>query len=517
LPLIVTAQTPGTVKSAIRISARAGSLGVSSNWKEVGQAATSFQDLDGDGIRELAFTALDVPSQGYGIFIHKIDITGKLKAGNPIILSKGYSPLSSLTTKYPGIVDAERIGVSLTTLKDLNGNGIDEIVAGDFFKSRLYILYMNAAGTADSVSLIQDNFENFSLYFNDGLLGLGGVGNLGDVNGDGVADLAAYAGTDNGYGAVYVLLMKNNGRVKGVQRLTHNSGGIGALTPNYGFGNSPVGIGDLDGDGTPDMMAGAVSSTNNYRGELWTLFLKPDGSVKSYTITKPNTATFPDTLSARASFAAAITPVGDLDGDSVIDVAVSSPGYVDSLGKNYGRTYVLFMKKDGTPKARQVIDRYYGNLSLPLDSFSSFGFSLFSPGDFNKDRIPDLGVGAPNARETGAPPAASPFNGTGAIYMLSLNGVAPVQTGTGDLLQNFSDNYFLYPNPSSDRLRIRSRKQSNSKLQVRLYDGTGQIVTTQSGSGNVTLEIDVLSLPVGTYLIAIEDSNGTQYGKFVRN
>ena len=80
------------------------------------------------------------------------------------------------------------------------------------------------------------------------------VASLGDLDGDGVGDLAVGAtGDDDGgvnRGAVWVLFLKKNGKVKSHQKISDTQGGFtGILDNGDWFGSSVASLGDLNGDG----------------------------------------------------------------------------------------------------------------------------------------------------------------------------------------------------------------------------------------------------------------------------
>ena len=95
------------------------------------------------------------------------------------------------------------------------------------------------------------------------LFGLG-VASLGDLDGDGVGDLAVGAffdddgGTDPG--AVWILFLNADGTVKSHQKISNTQGGFtGSLDDSDRFGASVASLGDLDGNG-PSALALAVGA-----------------------------------------------------------------------------------------------------------------------------------------------------------------------------------------------------------------------------------------------------------------
>ena len=104
----------------------------------------------------------------------------------------------------------------------------------------VYILFMNSNGTVKSQVKVSDGIGGFTPSSLDGGTGFAGrrdrfgssVANLGDIDGDGIVDLAVGAdGDENGTeaeGAVYILLMNSDGTVKGHTKI---SDGLGGLEP----------------------------------------------------------------------------------------------------------------------------------------------------------------------------------------------------------------------------------------------------------------------------------------------
>ena len=512
LSFTVQAQAPGSVKSAVKLDAKPSSLGTSNSWGFVGYSIASYPDRDGNGIRELVFMNTNANGGSPGIHTFGLNANGTLKP-NPLFIGETSAPLNTIGSKYPGIT-ISLLGIALTSLKDLNGNGIDELVVTDGNLGqgeKILVLFMNANGAADSFTMIKEGYSGFTPASSP--IGFGhDIANIGDVNGDGIEDLAVGSWYDNGIrGGVYILFMKANGTVKSHKYIGNNAGGFGPLAPNSYFGQAVEGIGDLNKDGVPDIMVGSQLAANGARGEVWTLLLNTDGSVKSSKLNQPAMGSVLDTVNAGSYFGSALANIGDVDGDSVTDVATSAWNYTDSLGGTYGRVYTLLLNRNGTVKATQFIDRFHGNLALPIDTFSRFGFTLAAMGDINGDGIYDLAVGSPYSKIPNTTTGAG-----GAIYLLNLNGI-PITTGIGDQLHNLTESYFLYPNPTSDVIRIRSRKPLATTLQVRLLDGAGRTVKMVSGEGSTTLEIEVAHLPAGLYNIELSNGKEVQWGKFIKN
>jgi hypothetical protein len=97
-----------------------------------------------------------------------------------------------------------------------------------------------------------------------------GVAHIGDVDGDGISDLAL--NTDLG---VWILFLRDDGTVKNYQK-NNTLGMTDALVEPLGFAGPVSGMGDLDEDGIPDVAVTGYDSGQTY----WVLYLNRDGTIK---------------------------------------------------------------------------------------------------------------------------------------------------------------------------------------------------------------------------------------------
>lgn len=242
---------------------------------------------------------------------------------------------------------------------------------------------------------------------------------IGDIDGDGVEDMAVGAPWDDDggvdYGAVWILFMNSDRTVKSQQKISATEGNFtGTLSGSDRFGLDIASLDDFDNDGVPDIAVGANvdydGGTNS--GAVWMLFLNSNGTVKSYQKISASQGGLVG-LTASRQFGYSITSLGDLDGDGITDIAVGSPTYDNDGGLYKGCVWMLFLNANGTVKSQQKINDYQGGFTGILDDEDRFGLSLENIGDINKDGIVDLAVNAPND-DDGAD------NG-GAMYLLFLN------------------------------------------------------------------------------------------------
>ena len=320
------------------------------------------------------------------------------------------------------------------------------------------------------------------------------VASIGDIDGDGVNDLLAGApwnrdtnpgGAYTGAGAAYILFMKEDGTARASQAISGVYGGLNdsyVLDESDNFGWAAAGLGDLDGDGVPDIVVGAPGDTSvspefsavqsgatswSNTGALYILFLTRSGTVRTaqkICFAAENCANLTGTMASFFSrrcgygyFGFSVANIGDIDSDGVVDLAV---------GANYalngqGLVYILMLDANGEVKKAQVLCGSQtnpgdgcgvggvGNLGFEYDTIQ-FGTAVSAMGDFDGNGVTDLLVGAKNfdidkgavylvmmessGISTGTFSVFSSSNGVGDFYELvsySYFGIA--LAGTGDL------------------------------------------------------------------------------------
>jgi hypothetical protein len=248
-----------------------------------------------------------------------------------------------------------------------------------------------------------------------------GASALGDLDGDGVTELAvgAYFDDDGGpdRGAVWILFLNTDGTVKAQQKISSTQGNFaGPLHDSDLFGWSVAGLGDLDGDGTRDMAVGAWldddGGPEQDMGAVYMLFLKPDGTVDHQQKISPVQGGFTGALDFGDRFGTSLAVLGDLDGDGTTEMGIGSL-YDDDGGPNCGSAWICFLRPDGTVKAQQKISNLEGGLVGPLPDECRFGYSGTPLGDANLDGVPDVAFGATLDGDGG------PWRG--AVWLLALD------------------------------------------------------------------------------------------------
>jgi hypothetical protein len=321
--------------------------------------------------------------------------------------------------------DDDLFGSSVAALGDFDGSGQSWVAVGapgyDSAKGAVWLMKLKDDGTVNTVKRIDSDDLTDGLIAGD-QFGTS-VSQIGDVNGDGVGDIAVGAvGVDQpgllDTGAVYILMLNANGTVKSDTSI--EEGFVETL-----FGQSVTGLGDLDGDGTPDLAVGAPSDSTfgTDAGLIWTYFLNANGSVKS---SRKTTAGDGLPTQANSQLGYSLANLGDINGDGITDIAVGAPEYTEN-GKKTGITMVLFLEETGAVKTDTSLGENLGGFPSSLAVGVRFGSSVAGIGDVNKDGIPDIAIGA---SDDGNNPT-----GTGATWVLLLN-TAGVVTNSVNVYNN---------------------------------------------------------------------------------
>jgi hypothetical protein len=385
------------------------------NFDYYGGEVVAIGDMDGDGTVDMAVGATgdDTTGKSHGaVYIQFM---------NPDATVKSYTKITEGINGGPALVDYAGFGSSIAPMGDLDGNGVVDLAVGARYedaggsdRGAVFILFMNADGSASNTVRIAGGVNGGPVTANGDHFGRS-LEIIGDLNRDGVVDLAVGADGDDtggvGRGAVHILFMNSDGTVQSSQKITDGVGGGPALWDEGEFGSSIAALGDLDGDGVTEIAAGEIEGGPGIRpGAVHVMFMNVDGTVKSITKIGHNVGGGPN-LNNYDLFGRMIEPLGDLNGDGIVDIAVGAMR--DDTGENdSGAVHLLLLNSNGTVKSSSKIGNDLRGGPI-LASGDSFGNAITNLGDINGDGIIDLVVGAWSEDTGGA--------SRGALYVLSLS------------------------------------------------------------------------------------------------
>ncbi|MBT3044850.1 MAG: integrin alpha [Candidatus Thiodiazotropha sp. (ex Codakia orbicularis)] len=369
---------------------------------QFGLALANIGDLEVDGVTDIAVGAPFDDDEGENrgaVWILFMDSDGKVDT---------HQKISDGSGDFTGdLDDGDQFGRAIAPLGDLNGDGFLDIAVGAPLdddagtdKGAVWILFLNGDGTVLSEQKISQDEGDFEGDLDENDRFAHALASIGDLNNDGVTDLAVGVpydddgGTDRG--AVWILFMNSDGTVQSSQKISSDEGNLDRdLDDEDHFGTAVTEIGDLNGDGVTDLAVGVTGDDDGgpERGAVWILFLNADGTVDSKKRISQNRASFDGQLSDNDRFGGALANLGDINSDGTDDLAVGAK-QSDDGGAERGTVWVLFLEIDGEVISSSKISDTEGSFDGDLDSGDQFGAAVAQLGDLDGDDINDLAVGA---------------------------------------------------------------------------------------------------------------------------
>ena len=321
----------------------------------------------------------------------------------------------------------DRLGISVGSAGDVNGDGIDDFILGAHRVSSGSIF------TAGAAYIVYGKTSSFPVFFDlDTLDGTNGfkvegalsedslgisVSKAGDVNGDGIADLLASAPLSNGLGATYVVFGKTGS--------TSPTLNVATLDGTNGFkiqGSSTLDqashvsstAGDINGDGVDDILIGissAYGSIDSRSGAAYVIYghkSAPFTSVVDISALNGTDGFKIKGENTNDQFGTSVSTAGDINGDGFDDLLIGAPSALH-IDNTYGASYVIFGKSaafSSTVEA-STLDGKTGFKIYALNRDDQLGYSVSTAGDMNGDGLSDILLGSPEGSSDGRTPGSA--------------------------------------------------------------------------------------------------------------
>lgn len=416
----VAGGSPGEVRLYLGGS---GGLGAAPAW-------VKGSENPGDRFGESVATAGDVNGDGYSDVL--VGAPAYRRTGDPVGTWRGKvylylgSPSGLAATPVwtmEGEAAESRLGWSLSTAGDVNGDGYSDVIIGAYTyggRGKAYVYHGSPAGvplpaTPDWATLGSAAVGSYA----------SSVSLAGDVNGDGYDDVIVGdpywepGTTEHNLGAAFVF----HGSPTGLSS-TPDWVGYGAAH-NYFFGSSVSYAGDVNGDGHSDVIIGAPQD-NLTNGKAYVYHGSPNTGLAS----TPATVFAGVSPAPNEQFGGSVSAVGDVNGDGFADVVVgasrSSVSYLDQ-----GAVFLYLGSSAGINSTAAV------SLAPINRSNAGFGNVVAGAGDVNGDGYGDLITAARNPTTTTVGGGAYLFMGNKGpglarpVYQYRPDLVTPVRTSNG--------------------------------------------------------------------------------------
>lgn len=382
------------------------------------------KDINGDGYADLAAGApgYSAAANKGAVYIFYSSGTAGISSGNA----------SSAGRMISGQSPSDQFGYAVT-VGDFNGDGYADIAAGapgaTGSKGKVHIFLSsgpsgigaNSAASSDSTILGGSSNDR-----------LGTALTVGDVNGDGYADLIIGAynyPSSTGNGIVYIFHSSSSGI--SASAVSSASASIPG-TSNFDNFGMYISAGDVNGDGFCDLGVGASGYPGGSLYGAAYVFL----SAGSSGITVSSAASANTLIAGGASgdLAGVSIALGDINGDGYADLSVGAAGY----STNKGRIYLFYSSGSSGITA----GNFTGASSTVTGAGNSDRFGFISvTADLDLDGYSELLVGAKGY-------SGGVNNGAAYIFTSSGSGISASSAGSGKIIPGSSASdqlgYFIY-------------------------------------------------------------------------
>ncbi len=314
--------------------------------------------------------------------------------------------------RIDGAYEFSLTGQHLAHAGDVNGDGYDDVYVGAVFADAAYVVFGGDVNTNVDLLTFHLNVQGprgFRIHApgseSNSAFEIGG---LGDVNGDGLADVGVGIVRDfhGKPGSAYVVFGKADPMPVDVTALAGAGFRIKGAHRGDTLGLAITGTGDMNADGLADIVVGAPHWRGCCRGKAYVLWGKEDGDPigtralagKGFKIKGPlgdGSRIKGSGWVVRDTFGFAVTGLSDVNGDSVPDIAIGAPLVTYNGRPGAGSVFVIYgQKREQTVKAADL-----ANGGFRIDGRkrgASTGYQLDSFADVTGDGLADLLIGAPS-------------------------------------------------------------------------------------------------------------------------
>ena len=337
-------------------------------------------------------------------------------------------PTSGANVRINGESAGYHIGWSVSGVGDVNGDGYDDVIIGAVgadwngeHSGSTYVVFGGEDGLDEDInpsSIVASNgMDGFRIDGESAGRPGGEIGrsvSLGDINGDGIDDIAIGASSTDSNGNIwagttYVVFGKDDNAFAATMNLSELDGSNGfRIDGESGADWSGYSIslaGDFNGDGIDDLIIGAYGADSNgkyHNGASYVVFGNNDDDAFAATMNlselNGSNGFRINGESTGDNSGKSVSSAGDFNGDGYDDIIIGAPMANSNNGRTSGATYVVFGKEGGFDATVELSDiiasDVRGGFRINGESAGDrSGEYISSAGDVNHDGYDDLIIG----------------------------------------------------------------------------------------------------------------------------
>ena len=290
----------------------------------------------------------------------------------------------------------DSIGASVSGAGDINNDGINDMIIGASNNGTVFVIYGSTSDLSDIDLATLSPTRGFKIIGgveNGYVVGIS-VSDLGDINGDGIDDVIVGTIMFNTVGAAVIYGSSYPSDIY-LATLSPTQG-FKIIGPSYNeqIGISVNSAGDINNDGINDIIIGVFfkNTTNtalagiayviyggiSYSSDLYLENLSPTQGFKIIGNT------------ANGYVGYSVSGVGDVNGDKIDDVIIGAPG----INNDRGAAYVIYGSTNDLSDIDLENLPITRGFKIYDDTSYFIGSSVNNVGDINGDKINDMIVGA---------------------------------------------------------------------------------------------------------------------------
>jgi hypothetical protein len=368
----------------------------SATYPGAGYSLADAGDVNGDGLDDLLVgtASFNLDGAAYVVF-------GK-STGETVLLGDLENALGG-GFAMRGANVGDSVGLAVSGAGDVNGDGLADVILGapGAGAGTAYVVFGKTTPDPFSLGVLDGGLDGgFAILGPAASTGAAdAVAGVGDVNGDGLADVALTA-RGAATSIAYVVFGKRDTASVSLDALAGKGYAISDGVAVGGGGLAIAGAGDVDADGLADLVLGKDDVDPSLAGAAYVVFGQAGDGVVDLGAVKAGTgAGFVihggDELDNAGR---SVAGPGDLDGDGFADLLIGAENAAPGGGAASGKAYVVWGKPSRAAVLLSAVGNESGGFALQGANEQDFaGSGVAGAGDLDRDGLLDLLIGTRGA------------------------------------------------------------------------------------------------------------------------